>query len=107
MAMKRIVVDLSVVDKSIQKFIGTLQNLKKFLQVIDGIMKVLSVASWISPASKALYAKYQLLKRQVEEAIRIVDEYLHDLMTLRTQYGNVEKALQDKIGALKTDVFGI
>ena len=107
MAMVRIVVDLSVVDKKIQSFLQKLNTLKKVMATIDRIIKVLAATSWISPASKALLAKYQLLKKQIDEAIRIVDEYIHDLMTVRTQYGNVEKLLNDKIGALKTDVFGV
>ena len=107
MAIQRIVVDLGVIDKQIQSFMGKLDTLKQVMAAIDGFIKVLSAVSWISPASKLLLAKYQLLLKQIQEAIRIVDEYIHDLMVVRTQYGNVEKALEDKMSALRTDVFGV
>jgi len=107
MAMQRIVVDLNVVDKKIQSFIGKLQTLKKVMNAIDMTIKALSTVSWVSPASKALLAKYNLLLKQIQEAIRIVDEYIHDLMVVRTSYGNIEKALQDRVSGLRTDVFGV
>jgi len=100
MAIARIVVDLDVVDRKIQSFITKLQTLKKVMDAVDTTIKVLTATSWVSPAAKALLTKFQILKRQLDEALRIVDEYIHDLMVVRTQYGAVEKRLQDLIGGL-------
>ena len=107
MAIAKIVVDLDVVDRKIQSFQSKLQTLKKVMETISNIMDALAAVAWVSPASAALLQKFRALYRQILEAIKIVEEYIHDLTVVRTQYGNIEKALEEKMGALRTDVFGV
>ena len=106
MAIQRITVDLDVLDREIQYYLQSYQALKHIFTDIESIMKILSVV-WKSPAAEYLQSKCRLLSGQNQEALLIVEEYIHDLITARKQYGNVEKAIQDKLSSLRTDVFGI
>jgi len=54
-----------------------------------------------------LLQKFLKLYRQIEEAFRIVDEYIHDLEVVLDQYQKIEQRLSDKAESLKTDIFGV
>ena len=107
MSMDRIVVDRAVIDRKLESFTNKINRLRKVLARLDEIISALSKVSWISKGARAFLAKFQLIRRQVEEAIKIVDKYIHDLTTLRNAFFNIENAITERANALKDNVFGI
>ena len=107
MSIQKIVVDLDVIDRKIQSFEGKLSSLRRLMEGIELAMRILSTVSWVSPASWGIYQAFRLLYNQILEAIRIVEEYIHDLSVVRQQYGEIETVITDRVRALPTDVFGI
>ena len=108
MAMSAVLkVDLGIVRGKLDSFSGKRQTLMNVMQQIRTVMQALAAVSWISPAARALLQKFLQLYKQIEEAIRIVDEYIHDLGVVIEQYTAIEQRLQEKAQALPTDIFGI
>ena len=71
------------------------------------IMTALATVSWISPASAALQQKFLTFYKQLEEALKIVEEYIHDLEVVIEAYIKIEDRLTEVASGLRTDVFGI
>ena len=108
MAMSKVLkVDVGIVTNKLNSFKDKLKNLQNYMQAIKVIIETLSKVSWISPSARAFLAQFQMLYKQIEEAIRIVQEYIHDLEIVIQQYTAIEQRLQDKAGSLRTDIFGV
>lgn len=108
MAMSAVLkVDLNIVNNKLGSFRNKRRTLQSVMENIRRTITALATISWISPAARMMLQKFLTLYRQIEEAIRIVDEYIHDMEVIIEQYSKVEKLLEDKSGALKTDIFGI
>jgi len=108
MAMNAVLkVDLRIVNSKLGSFRTKRQSLYSLMEALKKTMTALATIAWISPASRMLLQKFLKLYRQIEEAFRIVDEYIHDLEVVMEQYQQVEKRLSDKAESLKTDIFGV
>jgi len=108
MAMTAVLkVDLRIVNTKLGTFRTKRQSLYNLMESIKRIITALATVSWISPASRMLLQKFLQLYRQIEEAFRIVDEYIHDLEVVLQQYQQIEQRLSDKAEGLKTDIFGV
>jgi len=108
MAMSAVLkVDLNIVKVKLDSFKGKKSSLMTLMQQIKTVMDTLAKVAWVSKAAAAFYMKFQMLYKQVEEALRIVDEYIHDLNIVIEQYTKIEVRLTEKAEALRTDVFGI
>ena len=108
MAMSAVLkVDLGIVNNKLGSFKNKRQTLSNVMNGIQTAINTLSLVSWISPAARAFKKQFEMLYKQVEEALRIVDEYIHDLETVIDQYTKIEDRLQQKVGALRTDIFGV
>lgn len=108
MAMSAVLkVDVNIVIKKLDSFKNKRQTLQNVMQRIREIMIALATVSWISPASARLLQKFLQMYKQIEEAIRIVDEYIHDLGVVIEQYTKIEDRLTETASALRTDVFGV
>ena len=100
-------VNINIMREECNKCTSQRQSLLDFMRRVNDLMRVLSAVAWISPASRALWAKFQLLYRQIEEALRIVEDYIQKLDFAMQQYGDVDRRLEEKVGTLKTDIFGV
>ena len=100
-------VDVNIVIKKLDLFKVKKQVLKTTMERIKDIVNALSAVSWISPAARAFKKQFELLYKQVEEAFRIVDEYIHDLEVVIESYTKIEARLEESIGSLRTDIFGV
>jgi len=108
MAMSAVLkVDVNIVIRNIDSFKAKRSTLIGVMNAIKTIMVGLASTSWISPASAALLQKFLQLYKQIEEAFRIVEEYIHDLEIVTEQYTKIEDRLQEKASALRTDIFGV
>ena len=107
MAIQRIIVDLNLIDRKIQSFQSKLANLKRLMEAISTAIDVLAAVAWLSPASRMLLQQFRKLYIQVVEAIKIVEEYIHDLTVVRTKYGDIENVIEGRMQGLRTDVFGV
>ena len=100
-------VDIRVVQSQCESCRGKKATLLSVMENIKKVMTALATISWISPASARLLQKFLQLYRQCEEAIRIVEEYIHDLEITAKLYTEADKRLTEKADSLKTDIFGI
>ena len=100
-------VDLRIVSSKLGAFRTKRQTLYNQMEHIKKIITALATIAWISPSSRMLLQKFLKLYRQIEEAFRIVDEYIHDLEVVLDQYQKIEQRLSDKAESLKTDIFGV
>ena len=100
-------VDIQIMINECNKCRSQSSNLRNTMQRIDSIMRALAMAAWVSNAARTLLAKYTLLFRQIEEALRIVDDYIQQLEFAIDQYRRVDGNIDTRMGQLKTDVFGI
>jgi len=108
MAMSaKLKVDLGLATRKLESFKSTRQKLSAIMQAVKAAMIALATVSWISPASAAILQKFLQFYRQLEEALKIVDEYIHDLQVVLDQYTAIEQRLQEKAKGLRTDVFGV
>ena len=108
MAMSAVLkVDVSIVIRKLDSFRGKRQTLMNVMQMIRAKMIALATVSWISPASAALLQKFLQFYKQLEEALRIVEEYIHDLEVVAEAYTKIEDRLKDKASGLRTDIFGV
>ena len=107
MSMQRIIVDLEVIDRKIQSFEGKRDTLSRIMSDLSETMVVVSRVTWISPASTEFFLKFRRLYDQILEAIKIVEEYIHDLSVVRQQYDGVETSITDRVSGLQTNVFGV
>lgn len=103
----RIVVEVRVLNDHLQRLQERLGQVRRFMEAVNNIMNVISTVAWVSPSSAALLAKYRLLFRQIEEAMRIVEEYIQNITSVRDRFLGVEQQVQNRIEGLRTDVFGI
>jgi uncharacterized protein YukE len=100
-------VEINVMRQECQHCQTQRQQLQRIMQAIFSAMQILATVAWISPASKALWAKFQLLYKQIEEALRIVDDYISKLEFAMQQYRETDERATSRIDGLKTDIFGI
>jgi len=100
-------VDLNVVTRKLASFRERRQQLGRIMEGLDNAMRLLQTAKWVSPASRMLWSKFSMLFRQCQEALRIVDEYIHDLDVVLRAYTEVESRLEGRAQGLQTDVFGV
>jgi DNA repair ATPase RecN len=108
MAMTAVLkVDVGIAARKLDSFKGKRQTLIKVMQRIREVMIALATVSWISPSSAALLQKFLQFYKQIEEALRIVEEYIHDLEVVIEQYTKIEDRLKEKASALRTDIFGV
>jgi len=100
-------VDVGVVARKLENFKAKRQALINLMSRIRETIVALASVSWLSPGSAALLQKFLRFYRQIEEALRIVDEYIHDMEVVIEQYTKVEGRLQELASGLRTDVFGV
>ena len=108
MAMDAVIkVDARVVNSKLNSFRTKRQTLLTVMEAMN--KKTLNVAtvSWVSPASQVFLNKFMELYKQIEEAISIVDEYIHDLEMVIEQYTNIESVLERKSEGLRIDIFSV
>jgi len=72
---------------------------------LERAVQAIAKVAWVSPASKALLAKLQLLLQTVQTSLRIVDKYISDLEEATRMFTQAEQRIEQKVNALKTDVF--
>ena len=107
MAINKITVDPDLIGRKVQSFQDRLGRLRRFMEAVERNVDLLATAAWASPSSGVLRQKYRLLQRQVAEAVNIVEDYIHKLNAVRTQYANTERQVEERMDALRTDVFGV
>jgi len=81
------------------------QKLMTFMNSLEQAINVIATVSWVSPASKALLVKFRALLQTVKTSLRIVDKYISDLEEATKMFSDAENRIEQKINALKTDVF--
>jgi len=62
--------------------------------------------AWVSPLSLILLRKFKGLYKTIEISIRIVEKYIFDLEEAIRLYIEAENRAKQRVGSLKTDVFG-
>jgi len=100
-------VDTAIANSMLDSFRGKLNTLKNVMARVREIMTALATVSWISPGSAALLQKFLTFYKQLEEALKIVEEYIHDLEIVIEAYTKIEDRLTESAGSLRTDVFGV
>lgn len=100
-------VDPSIVSAKLNSFQAKRVTLGSIMEAIKNAMTTLTTVSWLGPASRKLMDMFSKLYEQIEEAIRIVEEYIEDLQIAIELYNKNENAQQEKANALPTDIFGI
>jgi len=83
------------------------QRLIAFMNNLENAINVIAKVAWVSPASKALLAKFTMLLQTVRTSLRIVEKYISDLEEATRMFTDADSRVAQKIDTLKTEVFGI
>jgi DNA repair ATPase RecN len=101
----KILVKIAVFKSKLEAFRKHRQELLTFMNNLETAVNAIATVAWISPASKALLVKLQALLQTVKISLRIVEKYISDLEIAMQQFSAVEDRIEQKVNALKTDVF--
>ena len=102
----RIIISIPALRRKVVQFKEHLRELEKFLRDLDRAISLISTVAWVSPLSLILLRKFKLLYKTIEISLRIVEKYIFDLEEAIRLYIEAENRAKQRVGSLKTDVFG-
>ena len=102
----RIIVSIPLLRIKVAHFKEHLRTLERFLGNLDRAITAISRVAWVSPLSQILLGKFKLLYRTIEISLRIVEKYIVDLEEAIRLFTEAELRAKQRVGSLKTDVFG-
>jgi hypothetical protein len=103
--VKKIRISIPMFRRKLDAFRRHRQELLTFMNNLEIAVNAIATVAWVSPASKALLVKLRALLETVKVSLRIVEKYISDLETAMQQFSAVEDRIEQKVNALKTDVF--
>jgi hypothetical protein len=102
----RIIVSIPELRRKVAQFKEHQRELEKFLRDLNRAISLVSTVAWVSPLSLILLKKFKRLYKTVETSLRIVEKYIFDLEEAIRLYIEAENRAKQRVGSLKTDVFG-
>lgn len=108
MAIARITIDIVVCNQRLAELENQAAQMSQFIELIETLLQITLKVSWVSPAAKALVAKFTVLLISIRLALRIIERYIADLRLVIEQTMAAEGRIESGIvGRLRTDgIFG-
>ena len=101
--------ELRVDAQVVQSKSGDMKSIRTRLSNIMQDMKAKFQSlntSWDSDASATYQSQFTKIHKDIEEMLKIVDEYTQDLDEVAQKYIEVERSVSEESSALPADVFG-
>jgi hypothetical protein len=109
MVVAFITVDIEEFRRRLAAFRDHKAKLLRFLDNLERTITAIGTISWVSPASKILLGKLQILVTTVRTALRIVDKYISDLEEATRLFTAADVKISDRMQSLNAgeNIFGI